>query len=60
MKEIVIYEFQLDRIIEALRITSNIHNCKTKETCFDRQVCQALAFARNAKEGNKDKQVNYL
>ena len=32
MKEITIYEFQLKTIIEALRITSNIHNSSKGET----------------------------
>lgn len=60
MKEVIIYEFQLKAIIEALRITSNIHDCNQGITCYDRQVRQAYEFAKNALEGNKDKEVNYL
>ena len=41
MEEITIYKFQLEVIIEALRLTSNIHECSKGETCFDRQVRQA-------------------
>ena len=54
MKEITIYEFQLDEIIEALRMTANLHGSSSKETAFDRVVMKATAFAKNAKEGNKD------
>jgi len=59
MKEITIYEFQLDNIIEALRITSNIHKCSQGITCHDRQVRDALLYAKNAKEGNKDTTVRF-
>jgi len=60
MEEITIYKFQLEIILEALRITSNIHNSKSKETCHDRQVMQAYEFAKNALEGKKDIRVKYL
>lgn len=60
MEEITIYKFQLERIIEALRITSNIHNSSKGVTCHDRQVRQAYKFAKNAIEGKKDKEVSYL
>ena len=48
MEEITIYKFQLETIIEALRITSNIHESSKGKTCHDRQVRQALEFAKNA------------
>ena len=32
MKEIVIYEFQLKSIVEALRLTNNLHECLKGET----------------------------
>ena len=38
MKEITIYKFQLDVIINALRITSNIHQSQKGVTSHDRQV----------------------
>lgn len=60
MKEIVIYEFQLKTIIEALRITSNIHKSHKGETCHDRQVRQAYQYAQNALNGEKDIEVNYM
>jgi len=54
MKEIVIYEFQLKDIEEALRITSNIHNSSQGLTCHDRCVMNALQYTKNALAGNKD------
>lgn len=60
MKEIIIYEFQLKNIIDALRITSNIHNSSKGETSHDRQVRQALEQAKNALAGEKDKEVKYI
>ena len=60
MEEITIYNFQLENIIEALRITSNIHKCSKLETSHDRQVRSALQYARNALSGNKDVEVNYM
>jgi hypothetical protein len=60
MEEITIYKFQLERIIDALRITSNIHKSSTLETSHDRQVRSALQYAKNALSGNKDIEVNYM
>lgn len=60
MEEIVIYKFQLEAIIEALRITSNIHNSSKGITCHDRQVRQAKKYAENALEGKKDERVKYM
>jgi hypothetical protein len=60
MDEITIYKFQLENIIEALRITSNIHNCSKLETSHDRQVRSALQYAKNALNGYKDIEVNYM
>jgi len=60
MEEITIYKFQLETIIEALRITSNIHESSKGVTCHDRQVRQALQFAKNALEGKKDNEVRYM
>lgn len=60
MEEITIYKFQLETIIEALRLTSKLHRSNKGETCYDRQVRQAYEFAKNALNGMKDTEVRYL
>ena len=60
MEEITIYKFQLEQILEALRITSNIHNSIEGKTSFDRQVRQAKEYATNALNNEKDLIVNYV
>ncbi len=60
MEEVTLYKFQLENIIDALRITSNIHDSGKLETSHDRQVRSALQYARNALSGNKDVEVNYM
>lgn len=60
MEEITIYKFQLETIIEALRITSNIHDSSKGLTCHDRQVRQAYEYAKNALKGDKDVTVRYM
>ena len=60
MEEIVIYKYQLEIILEALRITSNIHSCNEGVTCHDRQVRQAYKFSENALKGDFKKRVNYI
>ena len=60
MEEITIYKFQLENIIEALRITSNIHESRKGKTSHDRQVRSALQYAKNALNGDKDVQVEYM
>lgn len=60
MEEITIYKFQLETIIEALRITSTTLNCNKGETCLDRQVRQALQYAKNALNNEKDITVKYI
>ena len=59
MKEIIIYEFQLREIIDALRLTSNNNNSSEMETCYDRIVTQAYSYALNAMDGKKDVRVAY-
>lgn len=59
MEEIIIYKFQLESIIEALRITSNIHESSKGETCHDRCVRDAHLYAKNALDGNKDITVRF-
>ena len=60
MDEIAIYKFQLQKIAEALRVTSNIHNSSAGKTCHDRMVRQALQYANNALKGEKDTEVRYM
>lgn len=60
MEEITIYKFQLETIIEALRITSNICGSGQGKTCHDRQVRQALQYAKNALVDKKDTVVKYI
>lgn len=60
MKKIVIYEFQLQTIIDALRLTSNMNNSSKGETSYDRQVRQAYEYAKNALKGDKDTRVKYM
>jgi len=60
MEERTIYKFQLETIIEALRITSQIHESSKGKTCHDRQVRQALEYAKNALNGEKGITVRYM
>lgn len=60
MEEITIYKFQLETMVEALRITSNIHESSKGKTCHDRQVRQALQYGKNALEGKKENKVSYF
>ena len=57
MKEIIIYEYQLKQIIEVLRLSSILHNCSTKKTCYDRQVTKAKEMAENCLNGEKDREL---
>ena len=59
MEEITIYKFQLEAIMDALRLTANIYKCREGVTCYDRQVRQAEQFAINALKGEKGKEVKY-
>lgn len=59
MKEITIYQFQLEAIYEALRVAANTLNSRDKKTCLDRMITQAEQFARNALDGKKDERVKY-
>jgi hypothetical protein len=59
MKEVVIYEFQLKAIAEALRLTANIYDCRENKTCYDRMVTQSEQYALNALKGEKDTRVRY-
>lgn len=59
MKEVIIYEFQLESICNALRVVANAYDCRENETCLDRMVTQAEQYAINALAGEKDKRVRY-
>lgn len=60
MKEVVIYEFQLKIILDALRLTANLHDSRQGKTCFDRQVRQAEKYAKNALNDKKEEYVKYV
>lgn len=60
MEKIEIYKFQLETIQDALRLTSRIHDCKKKVSCYDRQVVQAEKYAENALKGKIDERVPYI
>lgn len=60
MKKVEIYEFQLEAIKNALRLTANAYGCRSGETCLDRNVRQAEKYAENALNGDIDKRVNYI
>ena len=60
MEEITIYKFQLETIINALRLTANYNNSREGKTCYDRQVRQAEQYSINALNNEKDKEVKYI
>lgn len=55
MEEITIYKFQLEQIIDALRLTGNIYGCRDRKTAYDRTVTLAEKYAKNALNGEIDK-----
>ena len=59
MEEITIYKFQLESILEALRVTSNIHNSAKGETAHDRMIRDAYLYAKNALDGKKETEVRF-
>ena len=60
MEEITIYKFQLETILDALRLTANNYDCRRGKTCYDRIVRQAEQFAQNALNNEMDKNVKYM
>ena len=64
MEEITIYKFQLESIKEVLRIAANLLDSrrkdKTDRTCFDRMLCQAEQYSKNALDGKKDEIALYI
>ena len=57
MEEITIYKFQLETILNALRLTANYNHSREGKTCYDRQVRQAEKYAENALKNEKEKEV---
>lgn len=57
MEEIIIYKYQLEKIIEMIKLTSKMNESSKKITCYDRMVIQSLSYAENALSGDKDKFV---
>lgn len=46
-KSTEISNWALDKIYNALRLTSNINNCSSKKTAYDRIVTEALELVRD-------------
>jgi hypothetical protein len=40
--------WQLHDVENALRMTSMLYKCHTKETCFDREICKAWDYCKSA------------
>lgn len=59
MKEIVIYEYQLKAIRDALTLIANTYECREQKSCLHRMLIQAERFAENALNGDKDKHPVY-
>ena len=53
------YNFQLEQIYDALRLTANIHDCRKKVTSWDRQVTISEKYAKNALDGKINVRVDY-
>lgn len=49
-KMIQIPEWQMKEIENTLRLANNVHDSYKKETCFDRCVCEAWKYAKDALE----------
>ena len=60
MEKIEIYKFQLEAMVEALRLTYNIHNSQEGKTCHSRCVKEALQYGQNALIGKIDEKVKYI
>ena len=53
-KIIQIPEWKMKQIEDTLRLANNIHHSQSKETCFDRQVCKAWDYAKEALSNNNN------
>lgn len=60
MEKLEIYKYQLQRIEEALRQTINILDCDKGDTCYKRNVMQAMGWVKNALNGDIDKHVERM
>lgn len=58
MKELKIYEYQAKHVRDALQLVSRLLDCKTKETCLDRDVMQAIQMMNSVLEENPDVVAN--
>ena len=47
MKELKIYEYQAKHVRDALQLVARVYECKSKETCLDRDVMQAIEMMNN-------------
>ena len=47
MEELLIYEYHVKLIQEALRLTSNINKCRDRVSSFDRDIMQAIDIIDN-------------
>ena len=47
MKELMIYEFQVNKIEDTLRKVNNLLDCDKKETCLDRDVMETIQILKN-------------
>ena len=58
MEELKIYKYQAKHIEDALRLTARYEKSSKLETCYDRDVMQALQMIRNIINGKPDQFVN--
>jgi hypothetical protein len=52
MDEVIIYRFQLESILDVLQLTSRYNNSSECDTCYNRDITQAIRFTKNALDGN--------
>ncbi len=57
MNKLIIYEYQLKEIADALRLAARTLNSQSKETAIDRTIMVAKQYAENALVQNIDKEV---
>jgi len=58
MKEHIIYEFQIKQILDALRLTANYNDCRSRKSCFDRDVMDSIEILNNVMNDEPQKRVN--
>lgn len=57
MNKLIIYEYQLKEIADALRLAARTLNSQSKETAMDRTIMVAKQYVENALVQNIDKEV---